>query len=127
MKTLIKKLSGIHFGEMGPYYIMRYGFYEGHSEYRADPIAISFIFGLRSLEEIEQFFTGNLYNSLTGHFTRKTVKVKSIPDEHQRSDFDLKRGYSIFDDTMADMTCPENEKAARKYCRAMAQAIINAR
>ena len=34
-------------------YIMCYGFYEGHTEYRTDPIAIVFIFGLRSIEEIE--------------------------------------------------------------------------
>jgi len=46
---------------MLPYYIMRYGFYEGHTDYRADPIAIAFIFGMRSLEEIEAAFEGRLY------------------------------------------------------------------
>ena len=50
--------------------IMRYGFYEGHTDYRADPIAVAWIFGLRSLEQIEATFEGNLYNILVQHFTR---------------------------------------------------------
>jgi hypothetical protein len=66
---LKEKLSNIHFSEMAPYYIMRYGFYEGHTDYRSDPIAISFIFGLKSLEEIENRFQGHLYEALTNHFT----------------------------------------------------------
>ncbi len=73
MSELVKKLSHIHTGEMVPYYIMRYGFYEGHTDYRTDPIAISFIFGLRSLEDIEIAFTGNLYNTLTEHFTEDNI------------------------------------------------------
>lgn len=64
MDRLIKKLSYIHTAEMAPFYIKRYGFYEGHTDYRADPIAIAFIFGLRSLDEIESAFKGELYNSL---------------------------------------------------------------
>jgi hypothetical protein len=67
-----KKLSGIHFSEMAPYYIMRYGFYEGHTDYRSDPLAIAFIFGLMSLEEIEKLFQGHLYKTLTNHFTDET-------------------------------------------------------
>jgi len=74
MSTIMRKLSYIHTGEMVPYYIMRYGFYEGHTDYRADPIAISFIFGLRSLEEIEKSFTGTLYDVLTRHFTEPKIK-----------------------------------------------------
>lgn len=74
MNDLIKKLSYIHSGEMVPFYIMRYGFYEGHTSYRADPIAIAFIFGLRSLEEIEDAFRGNLYEILTSHFTKASVE-----------------------------------------------------
>jgi hypothetical protein len=70
---LIKKLSFIHTGEMVPYYIMRYGFYEGHTSYRADPIAIASIFGLRSLDEIEMAFKGNLYETLTNHFSEENV------------------------------------------------------
>lgn len=69
LNELFKKLSSIHIGEMAPYYIMRYGFYEGHTDYRADPIAIAFIFGLRTIEEIEAAFPGKLYETLTNHFT----------------------------------------------------------
>ena len=56
---------------MEPYYVMRYGFYEGHTSYRADPIAISFIFGLRTLTQLETAFKGKLYTTLTCHFTPK--------------------------------------------------------
>ena len=68
--TLIKKLSYIHISEMVPYYIMRYGFYEGHTDYRADPIVIAWIFGLKSLEQIEAAFPGRLDEVLTKHFTQ---------------------------------------------------------
>jgi len=51
------------------YYIMRYGFYEGRTAYRCDPVAIAFIFGLKSISEIEYAFRGNLYNIMTDHFT----------------------------------------------------------
>ena len=69
MTEFIKQLSYIFTGEMVPYYIMRYGFYEGHTDYRADPIAIAFIFGLKTLEEIEAAFPGKIYEALTSHFT----------------------------------------------------------
>jgi hypothetical protein len=65
------KLTGFHTGEMEPYYIMRYGFYEGHTDYRVDPITIAFIFGLKSLEELEAAFAGRLYDVLTSHFNRE--------------------------------------------------------
>jgi len=66
---LEERISHLHFSEMVPYYIMRYGFYEGHTSYRADPIAIAFVFGLRSIEEIEHAFPGRLHSTLFGHFT----------------------------------------------------------
>jgi hypothetical protein len=69
MTRLKEKLSTIHFSEMVPFYIMRYGFYEGHTDYRADPIAIAFIFGLRNLAELEKKFRGNLYTTLTNHYS----------------------------------------------------------
>ena len=69
LKELEDKLTHIHFSEMAPYYIMRYGFYEGHTDWRTDPIAIAFVFGLKSLEEIEEAFQGDLYKTLTNHFT----------------------------------------------------------
>lgn len=68
MAEMEEKLCGFHFSEMAPYYIMRYGFYEGHTNYRSDPIAIAFVFGLRTLEEIEDAFQGRLYEVLTEHF-----------------------------------------------------------
>jgi len=71
MSDLTNKLSCMHFSEMAPYYIMRYGFYEGHTDYRTDPIAISFIFGLRSLKKLERAFQGKLYTILTRHFIQK--------------------------------------------------------
>jgi HEAT repeat protein len=73
MEALLKKLSHIHISEMAPYYIKRYGFYEGHTDYRAEPIAIAWIFGLRSLEQIEAAFQGGLTEALTQHFTRKAI------------------------------------------------------
>jgi len=66
LKTL---LSSIYTGEIEPQYIMRYGFYEGHTSWRTDPIAISFIFGLKSLNELERIFKGKLYERLIKHFT----------------------------------------------------------
>ena len=75
MSELIKRLSHIHTGEMVPYYIMRYGFYEGHTDYRTDPVAISFIFGLRNLEEIENAIKGNLYKTLTEPFTEDNIST----------------------------------------------------
>ncbi len=76
MTDFQKMLSHIHTGEMVPFYIMRYGFYEGHTGYRANPIAISLIFGLRSLEEIEKAFEGTLYKALTEHFTKESISAE---------------------------------------------------
>jgi hypothetical protein len=62
---------------MVPYYIMRYGFYEGHTDYRTDPVAVSFIFGLKSLEEIESAFPGKIYEILMAHFTEEKTLHRS--------------------------------------------------
>ena len=69
LADLLNKLSYIHTGEMVPYYATWYGFYEGHTDFRADPIAIAFLFGLRNVEDIEKMFAGDLYNILNQHFT----------------------------------------------------------
>ncbi len=69
MVELQERLARFHFSEMVPYYIMRYGFYEGHTAYRADPIAIARVFGLKSLEEIENAFPGKLHRTLVNHYT----------------------------------------------------------
>jgi hypothetical protein len=74
MTELREKLTRINFSEMAPYYIMRYGFYEGHTDWRCDPVAITFVFGLKSLAEIENIFAGDLYETLTEHFTQEAAK-----------------------------------------------------
>lgn len=68
LDTLKTLLSSMQTGEMEPQYILRYGFYEGHTFWRTDPIAISFIFGFKSLKELESIFDGNLYKVLTDHY-----------------------------------------------------------
>lgn len=73
-EKMIKSITHILFSEMEPYYIMRYGFYEGHTEYRAEPIAIAWLFGIKSLEDIEKAFSGRLYETLTEQFTKETIK-----------------------------------------------------
>jgi len=63
-------LTGIVTGEMEAYYIQWYGFYEGHTPWRTDPVVIARIFGLRSLPEIEAVFPGRLDALLMTHHTR---------------------------------------------------------
>jgi len=69
-EDLAKRLSCLFVGEMVMYYARWYGFYEGHTGWRADPIAIAFIVGMKDLEEIDAAFDGKLYDALTEHFTR---------------------------------------------------------
>lgn len=71
ISELKNMLSSIHTGEMVPFYIMRYGFYEGHTMWRADPVAIAVIFGLRSVEEIADTFGDELYSVLTRYYSEK--------------------------------------------------------
>jgi hypothetical protein len=70
-EDLVQRLSCLFVGEMVMYYAKWYGFYEGHTGWRADPIAIAFIFGMKDLEEIDAAFDGKLYDALTEHFTRQ--------------------------------------------------------
>jgi hypothetical protein len=67
-QELRTRLTRILTGEMQPFYIFRYGFYEGHTSWRTDPIVIAFLFGLKPLEEIEAAFAGQLHDVLTRHF-----------------------------------------------------------
>jgi len=73
MKELHRKLSSLHFGEMAAFYAMRYGFYEGHTAYRADPISIAFILGLKSIEELERAFPGKIERTLRESFAGRAV------------------------------------------------------
>ncbi len=70
MDAMIKRLSEILTGEMEPMYITRYGFYEGHTGWRTDPVTIAFIFGLKTIKEIEACFPGRLDKILTTHYTK---------------------------------------------------------
>jgi hypothetical protein len=65
------QLTFLNTGEMQPQYIMRYGFYEGHTFWRADPIAIAFIFGWKSLEELHKTFDGRLHFYLSRHYVEE--------------------------------------------------------
>lgn len=67
-ETFLGRLSRFQTGELEPYYVMRYGFYEGHTDYRVDPIAIACIFGLRTVEALEAAFPGGLPDALETHF-----------------------------------------------------------
>jgi len=71
MEELIERISKIYTGEMIPYYIMKYGFYEGHTSWRADPVAIAFIFDLKSIEDINESLDNEIFKFLTKHFTDK--------------------------------------------------------
>ncbi len=73
MTELVEKLTHLHTSEMEPYYVMRYGFYEGHTRFRVDPIAIAFLFGFKSLDDIERSVKAKLYLVLTSHYTEETV------------------------------------------------------
>ncbi len=68
-EAMKEKLTHLHTGEMVLFYINRYGFYEGHTDFRADPVTIAFIFGLRSIDELHKAANENLYNYFTSHFT----------------------------------------------------------
>jgi hypothetical protein len=67
-EAMMTRLTRVRTGEMEPYYIMRYGFYEGHTAYRVDPITLAVTFGLKPLAEVERAFPGALDQVLTNHF-----------------------------------------------------------
>jgi hypothetical protein len=69
MEEFKARISYLNIGEMQPQYIMRYGFYEGHTFWRACPVAISYIFGFKSLGELDQLFEGDLFNIITNLYT----------------------------------------------------------
>jgi len=68
---LVKRLTNLHTGEMAAYYIQKYGFYEGHTDYRADPIVLAYIFGLKSLQEIYKAYDGKVYENIINHHKSK--------------------------------------------------------
>ena len=70
-QDLVEKLSHLCAGEMVMYYVKWHGFYEGHTGWRADPIVLSFVFGLKDLADIDAAFHGKLDSVLTRHFVRE--------------------------------------------------------
>ena len=68
-KTMREGITHLLTGELVLFYINRYGFYEGHSDFRADPVTIAYIFGIRSLEEIHKATGEDLFRYFTTHFT----------------------------------------------------------
>jgi len=67
---LQKMAFWFHTSEMVFFYISRYGFYEGHNEYRPDPVTVALIFGLTSIEKAHGACGGNLYEYFNKHFTQ---------------------------------------------------------
>jgi hypothetical protein len=72
-KQLQKMISWFHTSEMVFFYINRYGFYEGHNEYRPDPITVALVFGLTSIEDAHFAVGGDLYNYFNMHFTQNPI------------------------------------------------------
>jgi hypothetical protein len=70
LSAMKDRLSRIRTGEMEPHYIRWYGFYEGHTSWRADPLAIAFVFGLKGIEDIERAFPGKPEEVLTKDFAK---------------------------------------------------------
>jgi hypothetical protein len=68
MDRLVRALTRIRTGEIQPHYITWYGFYEGRTPWRTDPITIAFVFGLRTLEQIENALPGRLHEVLMTRF-----------------------------------------------------------
>jgi hypothetical protein len=68
MAALVRSLTCIRSGDMEPFYITAYGFYEGTTPWRTDPVALAFVFGLRTLEQIETAFPGRLYGLMMARF-----------------------------------------------------------
>jgi len=67
-KVMKEGITHLHTGEMVLFYINRYGFYEGHSDFRADPVTIAYVFGIRSLEELHKATDGDLFRYFTTPF-----------------------------------------------------------
>jgi hypothetical protein len=67
-QQLINYLFNIHTGEMVFFYINRYGFYEGHTEYRVDPVSVALIFGIRTIEDVHRACAGDLHGYFNNTF-----------------------------------------------------------
>ncbi|MEE4214998.1 MAG: hypothetical protein V2I34_08005 [Bacteroidales bacterium] len=68
-QQLKNELFNINTGEMVYFYINRYGFYEGHTEYRVDPLTVALLFGIRTIEDVHRSCGGDLYKYYNTSFT----------------------------------------------------------
>jgi hypothetical protein len=71
---LLGRLTRVHTGEMEAFTITRYGFYEGHTDWRVDPLGMAWLFGLRTLQELETAFPGKLDRAVLDHWTEETAR-----------------------------------------------------
>ena len=65
--TMIGTLTRLWTGEMEAFYVTWYGFYEGHTDWRVDPLGIARIFGLRTVEQLEAAFPRRLVHVARDH------------------------------------------------------------
>jgi len=79
MNALVRSLTQIRTGEIQPHYVTWYGFYEGRTPWRTDPIALAFTFGLHTLEEIEAAFPGRLYEVMMARYAEAGQGTNEIP------------------------------------------------
>ncbi len=71
--TLHGTLGRLWIGEMEAHFIQWYGFYEGHTDWRADPLGIARIFGLRTLDQLEAAFPGRLHEVASEHHVARAA------------------------------------------------------
>ncbi|MBE0565594.1 MAG: hypothetical protein IH621_06555 [Krumholzibacteria bacterium] len=71
---LLGRLTRIYTGEMEAFTITRYGFYEGHTDWRVDPLGAAWLFGLRSFPELEAAFPGELDRAVLEHWVEGTIR-----------------------------------------------------
>ncbi len=81
MDALVRALTCIRTGEIQPHYITWYGFYEGRTPWRTDPIALALTFGLRTLEEIEAAFPGRLDEVMMARHVERAQCAVGAPRE----------------------------------------------
>jgi len=67
---LVGTLTRVYTGDMEAFYVQWYGFYEGHTGWRVDPVGLALVFGLRTLEELEEVFPGRLDDVILQHHTK---------------------------------------------------------
>jgi hypothetical protein len=83
MDAFVRSLTRIRSGDMEPFYITGYGFYEGRTPWRTDPIALAFVFGLRTIQQIEAALPGQVH---------RLVMARHVPFEPSDPKLDVPQG-----------------------------------